>query len=751
MKRLLLFMTCVCVILSGMAQTQSGYVKTPGRLGSNRSVIAGKRLSGATIQIKGGRTVVSSANGTFSFPIPTNKFFLQSVKKQGYVLTDPEAITRQYVYSTNPLILVLETPEQQAESKLANERKIRRTLESQLHAREDEIEELKEQISQHEYQEALRQLYEAQRTNERLIEEMVERYTQMDFDQLDEFNLQISDCILNGRLIEADSLLRSKGDMDTRIATLNQSHEANVQAREMLEKSEAMEQKDREDIAQDCYSFYQKFLMEHKSDSAARYITLRASLDEGNAQWQFDAGSFFQKRGQQQHAMEYYQKALGIVRKLTGDDAQSSQPVLAHTLNNLALFNVEHSLIEPAEANYQEALSIYKKLADEDPQGYAHYIASTLNNLAILYADSEDGFSKSENTFIEVLNTYLERAKDDPKAFMPLVASVLNNLGLLYDENGLFTSSEKMYRDALDIYRQLASSQPQVYNSDVAAALNNLSSLYHRNNVNGQLAEEMMSEAVQIYQQLADEDMSLYGPKLAVVLSNLAVQYSSQQRLDDAAAASKKEINVYQALSKAEKGNYLATLAQKAYDLGIAYFQAEEWEHCKTFFQAALDAYRQLAADDPSTYKPEVAKVLRNLATALDKGQLWKQSGDLYLEELGINQELAKVNPAQYKSDVARSYGNLSNHALLMKEFQKAVDYATQGLALDNSKIFIQANLALAHLCLGNFQLAEGIYRQYAQPLRDTFLDDLHQFTELGVIPQARQADVEAIINMLSH
>ena len=748
MKQLLFFVICICVVLGGLAQTQSGYVKTPGRLGSSRTVIAGKRLSGATIQVKGGRTVLSSANGTYSFPVPANKFFLQSVKKQGYVLTDPEAVTRQYVYSTNPLILVLETPEQQAENKLANERKIRRTLERQLHEREDEIEALREQLSQKEYQDAMTQLYNEQKINERLIGDMAERYSQIDFDQLDEFNLRISDCILNGRLVEADSLLRSKGDMETRIATLNQSHEANVQAREVLEKSEAMERKDREDIAQDCYSFYQKFLMEHKSDSAARYITLRASLDEGNAQWQFDAGSFFQKRGRYEQAMEYYQRALTIERSLTGGEPRG--PVLAHTLNNIALFNAERSLTSEAEANFLEALAIYKKLADDDPQGYAHYIASTLNNLAILYAGSADGFSKSEETLVEVLNTYLERAKDDTRAFMPLVATVLNNLGLLYDESGMFASSEKMYRDALDIYRRLATSQPQVYSGDVAAALNNLSSLYHRNNVNRQRAEELLAEAVQIYQQLAQDDMTLYGPRLAVVLSNQAVQYASQQRIDQAAAASEREIGVYKTLSKAEKGNYLSTLAQKAYDLGVTYFQAGEWEHSKGFFQSALDAYRQLAADAPATYKPEVAKVLRNLATALDKGRQWKQSGDLYLEELAINQELAKENPAQYKSEVARSYGNLSNHALLMKEFQQAADYATQGLANDSTKLFIQANLALAHLCLGNIQAAESIYRQYAGVLRDTFLDDLQQFTELGVIPENRQANVESIIQLLS-
>ena len=139
MKRLLLYLTYICITFSASAQTQQGYVKTRGRL-VNGHVVAGQRLSGATVQVKGRNAVVSKANGTFSFPVSANRFVVQSVKKQGYVLVDPEVTARQYSYSSDPLIFVLETPSQLTEDKLANERKIRRTLQRQLQAKEDEIE-----------------------------------------------------------------------------------------------------------------------------------------------------------------------------------------------------------------------------------------------------------------------------------------------------------------------------------------------------------------------------------------------------------------------------------------------------------------------------------------------------------------------------------------------------------------------------------------------------------------------------------
>lgn len=752
MKKLILLIICLCALTASLAQTQAGYVKTRGKMGSNGHVIPGSRLAGATVRIKGHNAVVSQTGGTFSFPIPGGKFYVQGVTKQGYVLTDPESTIRQYDYSSKPLMLVMELPERQTADKLENERKIRRTLQRQLQNREDEIEALKEEnrITTAQYQEALRQLYDQQQSNERLISDMAERYSRIDFDQEDEFNLRISDCILNGRLTEADSLLRSKGDINARIEELNQHHEANVQTRSNLEKSEAMELKNRQDIAQDCYHFFEKFFMEHQNDSAARYIELRARLDENNPQWQFDAGCFFQKRGRQQQADEYYRRALDSARELAKNDPQAFDPMLAHTLNNVALLRAEQRRIDQAADLYQEALDIYKRLAQEMPQVYDAYVASVQNNLALLYSNSKNTFVDSEDLFSEALGTYLNLAKEDARAFMPRVAAVMNNLGLLYNTNGYFQESEKMHSDALDIYRKLASNEPQAYQADVAATLNNLAALYHHNGVNGQECEAMLDEAVRIYRQLANDDMDLNGPKLAATLSNLAIQHHNHRLSDKGYMTNEEELAVYATLAQNAPGIYLPQLAQKAYELGITCYQTDRLEQSSRFFRQALDAYRGLATNDPETYRPDVAKVLRNLATVLDMLHQGQQSEELYLEELAINQELAKADPAQYEPDVARSYGNLANHALLKGEFQQAVELSQQGLTHDNTKLFIQANLALAYLCLGDMTRAREIYQQYAGSLRETFLDDLHQFGALGVIPPERQADAQAMIEYLS-
>ena len=87
MKRTIYLTICLFVIETMCAQTQQGYVKTRGCLDSNGTVVAGTRLTGATITVKGSNPVISGNKGTFSIVIPNNVFYLQDIQKQGYVLT----------------------------------------------------------------------------------------------------------------------------------------------------------------------------------------------------------------------------------------------------------------------------------------------------------------------------------------------------------------------------------------------------------------------------------------------------------------------------------------------------------------------------------------------------------------------------------------------------------------------------------------------------------------------------------------
>ena len=746
MKKRILFLSAllIAVTCGAMAQSQKGFVKTRGRI-VNGKVVAGHGLTGATVHVKGRASVlVKNSNGSFSFPVTTKQFVIESVNKKGYQLVDADAAPKTYVHSPAPIYLVMETPSQLMEDKLEAERKLRRTLTKRLQQREDELEALKEQnrITQEQYNATMQQLYDQQESNEALVREMAEYYSRIDYDQIDEFNTRVSEFILAGDLAKADSLLRSKGDIDERIRKLNEHHNANVQARETLEKSEQAEQFSREDLAQDCFSFFRRFALDNKPDSALCYIEKRAALDSTNCQWQADAGSYLQKRGMTRQARKYYDRALKAARKMAADNPELYEPLLAKTLNNIALLYTQTADVAAAEPLFQESLALFKRLSSTDESTYSPYVASTLNNMAVLYSGNIDNAGRVEQLLQETLSIYM--SQDNVETFSPAVASIWNNLALLYDETGRYEDSEQMYLKALDLYGQLGQNT-RAYDADYAATLNNLSALYFKDGSRLFDSHELLVEALDIYRRLAAVDAQQYSPLLAVALNNLSVQEFAMNHKEQGEQAFMESLDIYRAMVKDSPRSYLPILAKGLYDQAIRYYQNDDMEKSEALFQESLDAYRTLGSLNGNTYLPEVAKLLRNLATVCDKRQQWDKAGKMYEEELSINQTLASSFPEEYTSHVARTYGNLSNHAILIKDFDKAIEYARQGLALDESRLFIQANLAAALLFKGEQEPAMAIYRKYKKELRDTFLDDFRQFEALGIIPQEAQQAVKTI------
>ena len=478
--------------LCAASQTQQGYVKTKGRL-VNGNVVAGQRLSGTTVQIKGRNAVLSKGNGSFSFIVPANKFFIQSVKKQGYVLSDPDVLSKPYSYSSNPLILVMETPNQQMEDKLATERKLRRTLFRQLQQREDEIERLKEQneLTEEQYHKSLQDLYDEQEKSLNLVSQMAERYSKIDFDQIDEFNRRVSECIIEGRLTEADSLIKSKGDLKERIDAHNKHHEANVQARKNLEDSEAMELKDREDLAQDCYSQFLIHKLQHHPDSAAYYIEQRAMLDTTNVEWLYDAACYLKECGKNKRAFDYFMRAnnqfiyngessekhaliLKNIAYFYSHDGTHDGIILANDFYNQAI--IEFTKVSE---NHHELVDCYHELAickvfllepgmtfDEAINSYDQDIKKVLSNI----------FNRQEIDLNNVYFGYFDRDFSDEALLYynsvldnailsygkecELVAKTYMSIGRVHDLQKVPKSAIEDYKEAYDIYERIDSLNP---------------------------------------------------------------------------------------------------------------------------------------------------------------------------------------------------------------------------------------------------------------------------------------------------
>ena len=269
-------------------------MKTKGRLDNEGNLIPGTPLSEVIVKVKDRNEVMSDKKGDFTFPMPDKTYYLENVTKSGYVLTDPDVLSKQYTYSTNKLVIALETKDQQLEDRMDNTDRIMSAQKAMINKLRAEVKQLKAEnkITEEEYSKRLQEIADMQMESQQLVEEMVERYSKIDYDQMNEFDRKISAYILNGELRKADSLLNTKGDLGERADNLKKLNEANAKEREelakrskKLEKREAVAQKELEDLANDYYHKFEICKLQHKNDSAAYYLEERVKLDTTNVEW----------------------------------------------------------------------------------------------------------------------------------------------------------------------------------------------------------------------------------------------------------------------------------------------------------------------------------------------------------------------------------------------------------------------------------------------------------------------------------
>ncbi|MBQ8629122.1 MAG: DUF2225 domain-containing protein [Prevotella sp.] len=580
--RILTAIAALFLCANSVAQTQQGVVKTRGRMVNGKHV-PGKGLPGTVVSIKGRTAIgVKNNNGTFSFPVNGKQFMVQSVKKSGYTLVDADAAPKTYMHSTNMLYLVMETPEQVTQDKLTSKKKIRRTLQRQLQEREDEIEALKaaNKISQQEYQKALQKLYADQENNEKLISDMAKRYSELDYDQMDEFYRHVSNFIEQGELTKADSMLRSRGDVGSQIEAQLQKGATIQKKKEELQKAEDVHKHDIEELARRCYSYYENFLMQHQNDSAAKYIEWRAKLDTTNVEWQNDAGRFinnyqaryndalkyyeiglrqsvtqfgemdewtalfnnniggvYDSQGDYPKALEYYNKALGILEKVYGTE----HPNVAASYNNIGTVYDSQRDYTKALEYHHKALGIWEKVfGTEHPD-----VATSYNNIGSVYDSLGD--------YIKALEYYQKALGIWGKVFgteHPDVATLYNNIGGVYKSQGNYPKALEYYQKALGIYEKVFGTE----HPDVALSYNNIGTMYDSKG-DYLKALEYHQKALGIYEKVLGTE----HPNVATSYGNIGYMYSSQGDYMRALENFNKSLTIYEKIFGAEHSNTIMT------------------------------------------------------------------------------------------------------------------------------------------------------------------------------------------------
>lgn len=665
MKQQILF--CILVFLfvandCAYGQTQNGYVKTRGRLSPEGKVIPGSHLAGTLVKIKDRNSVISKNDGTFSLRIPESRYVIEKVEKSGFVIADPEVLSKEYHRSDDPLVLVMDAPKQQLEDKLLAERKIRKTLQKKLQEREDLIESLLEQhkIDSLEYQNQLEELYKSQEKDERLISEMAKRFSEIDYDQVDEFNKKINTYILDGELSKADSLLRTKGDLTSRAKDLKSLQDANNHIQEKLNKSKAYAQKELDDLSEDCFNRFQILRMQHQNDSAAYYICMMADLDTTQVFWQLQAAHFLDDIAEYNRSLFFSERALRVLN--SSDENRPKMTVSC--LNALGSTYQNIGRYDEALSYNKKALNILKAKAIGTSQDYS----SLYNNIASVYSDKGQ-----YNLAVEYYEKAIESATDSFD-----LATSYNNLGLSYNYLGNRSKALDMFQKSSQIDEKIGRIHSSVYNN----MGNTYLSMGHYKS-----ALDHLNKALEINL----EEYGEYHPTVAINYSNLFNVYSKIGEYKLAMEYALKAVNSAKHLLSVNHPDIIHLYS----NLGNAYGQLGDSVNAFIYLEKSVEICNK--SKDASNLMR--LNVYNNIGMAYANSGRVDEAMEYYNKILGIFQKDSLNNNDVF---LALVYNNIGMGLMNQKEYLKAREFFKRGIdILENTQeknvedlILIYSNMA---------------------------------------------------------
>lgn len=672
----------LCLILSTIFCTaqnkeQEGLVKTRGRLDSDGKVIPGVVISDASIILKGGNSTVSDKKGEFSILLPSDNFYLQNVQKEGYVVVDQDVLSKQYSYSRNPLVLTMETPTQQLKDKIETTKIIRESLKMQLQEKQDEIERLKNEmkISEEEYLQSFQKLLDEQTENEKLISEMAERYSKIDFDQLDDFYRTVSRYILNGELTKADSMLNSRGNIDSDIESLNQLKDANAKERadltkrqKKLEKSEAIAQHQLEELALRCYSKYEIFKMQHQNDSALCYLEKRASLDTTNVEWMMEVGEFASECiGNNRFAIGYFESAIYYA---TLDDNYNQ---LLECYNSIGSSYLDIAEYDSTLIYVSKAMELCNSLRNQKLNvgniSDTYLLESSLNYKKSQFEEALINIQKSLDFVLET-NDYKR------------IIGCYNNLGIICQTMGDYSKAMMYFMETLDLIK---TAEQDEYNYETVLLYNNIASLYiHIGDKDNSL--NYFNQAL----QLASVFLSKNHPFIAMCYNNIGYVYQQIGNIQQSIDYFDNAINIYINIYGEEHPNTLVLYNNQ----GNNYMKIGDYDNSLFYLNKALDINLKRSGE----YDVNTAMFYNSIGAIYTSMKEYDEALEYFKKALNIRENIfGKVH-----DDVANSYGNIGMIYHYLGDDNKCLEYHLMSLNIrrqifgDNSPHIALASMNIA-------------------------------------------------------
>lgn len=689
-KTILFSVFTVCLFLfntSITAQTyQKGYAKTKGRLKSNGDVIHGEPLDSVYVQVKGGNAFYSKPDGMFKFPITSSSFILQNVEKDGYVLADPDILSKVYSYSDNQLTLSMEHRDTQSSDQLAVQRTLRKQAQDQLRIKERECDSLLElhKMSEEEHNKTVLSLYNKLDQDYDLIRDLARHYSKIDFDYADDFERQICLFIRNGEIAKADSMLNSTGNLTIKFLQWNL---------------------DREDLITKSYYKFVTCNLRHDNDSAAYFIGMRASIDTMNVDWQLEAADYISNyTTDYPTAQSLYDRALRIAIMRYG--SQSTEA--ASALVSLVRFNERIGKYDIALGYAKQALSILESLPDQNnPIAQQCY-----ENMAVAYDEMGDSLN-ALNYYTCSLNIcrnlYGEQHKKTAVAY--------HNLGNYSFQASRYEEAMEYFNKSNDILRSLQDTLQEC----VADNYEGLSMVYSKYFSDYETANQYINRAIEIDTLLFDEN----HPYLANIYRNFGSLCIEMNHLNEALHYFEQAARIY----TESYGESHLRVGNCYNGMGRTYNRMGDYDNALLYFEKALNNYSKTLDTNHSVF----IVLYNNIGEVYFGKKNYELSSSYHIKALNI----ALATCGEFNHKTATCYDNLGQDYHEMGEFDRALENAMKALEIrtvlfkDNDNIELAtsySNIANIYQKHGDLDLAIQYMKQCGQILDNIFKGEANYY-----------------------
>ena len=711
MRRLLLLALLLSLVSVSFSQTQKGYAKTKGRIDKEGNLIPGEPLEEVVVQVRDRNMVLSDDRGNFSFPIIDESYYLENVKKNGYVLIDPEMLSKRYTYSKDNLVIAFEKRDQQIDERIEINNRIIVSQKALIDKLREEVKQLKAEnkITEEEYCNRLEEIADIQQNNQKMVDELVEEYSKKDYDFESEYNRIMSAYKLNGEWHKADSLIKTKGNLEKRAADVIKLKEANAKLRDeisrkskKLEKREASVKKEIEDLANDFYDKYEILKLQHKNDSAAYYLEQRVLLDTTNVEWHNTWGVFlFDYIAEYKKALGVFNKALIISNEQKGDTNDNSAAIcfnigtvyyesddfekaIEYTEkaisiylslygdNNLGLAGCYNLLgrIYRAKNSFDASLYYHQKSLDirEDVLGYnSHEIADGYNDIGVLYQDLGD-YDLALQYYEKSLKIYInDYGKESEKLSVNYY-----NIGLVYKTKGDFIKAMEYYNKALEI-SLLAYGE---CHPDVAYCYNSMGILYD-DIAEYEKSYEYLNKAMDLFKSIYGESST----RVAAIYNNLASYYENNNDFKKALSYRNEAlfmfINIY--------GEKHIDVAVCYANIGGTYNYMKDYEKAEEYFIKSLGIMQELL-DENHDY---IATMYNNLAVICNTQSKYTNALDYLNKSLSIDRTKFGEDNIHVSSDyfnMGYAYEHLNDYVQALYYYEKSLNIREKVLSSDHPK-----------------------------------------------------------------